>query len=184
MARPSFLISGNRCQPTPKRCSRTTINRCSGIFVAPSVKLTMPGTLPRMSSCGSAVRWFPRPRRRSCRAGCFASHEIWSSITTDSRQRTPPVGSGYGRSRALVVPGCGRGSQRGAGGARRRRPGRLPDAGGRGPRLRRDRQSLRLSRADAVRSRIHRTRLRLRADLAAPIATHRTSTMRQSGRRQ
>ena len=36
---------------------------------------------------------------------------------------------------------------------------------------------------DAVRSRIHRTRLRLRADLAAPIATHRTSTMRQSGRR-
>jgi len=37
---------------------------------------------------------------------------------------------------------------------------------------------------DAVRSRIHRTRLRLRADLAAPIATHRTSTMRQSGRRQ
>ena len=38
--------------------------------------------------------------------------------------------------------------------------------------------------ADAVRSRIHRTRLRLRADLAAPIAIHRTSTMRQSGRRQ
>jgi RNA polymerase sigma-70 factor (ECF subfamily) len=36
---------------------------------------------------------------------------------------------------------------------------------------------------DAVRSRIHRTRLRLRDDLAAPIATHRTSTMRQSGRR-
>jgi RNA polymerase sigma-70 factor (ECF subfamily) len=38
--------------------------------------------------------------------------------------------------------------------------------------------------ADAVRSRIHRTRLRLRADLAAPIATHRTQPMRQSGRRQ
>jgi RNA polymerase sigma-70 factor (ECF subfamily) len=36
---------------------------------------------------------------------------------------------------------------------------------------------------DAVRSRIHRTRLRLRTDLAAPIATHRTSTMTQSGRR-
>lgn len=36
---------------------------------------------------------------------------------------------------------------------------------------------------DAVRSRIHRARLRLREDLAAPIATHRTSTMRQSGRR-
>lgn len=36
---------------------------------------------------------------------------------------------------------------------------------------------------DAVRSRIHRARLRLREDLAAPIATQRTSTMRQSGRR-
>jgi RNA polymerase sigma-70 factor, ECF subfamily len=36
---------------------------------------------------------------------------------------------------------------------------------------------------DAVRSRIHRARLRLREDLAAPIATHRTTTMRQSGRR-
>jgi RNA polymerase sigma-70 factor (ECF subfamily) len=36
---------------------------------------------------------------------------------------------------------------------------------------------------DAVRSRIHRTRLRLRQDLAAPIATHRTTTLTQSGRR-
>ena len=36
---------------------------------------------------------------------------------------------------------------------------------------------------DAVRSRIHRTRLRLRQDLAAPIARHRTSTKTQSGRR-
>jgi RNA polymerase sigma-70 factor (ECF subfamily) len=35
---------------------------------------------------------------------------------------------------------------------------------------------------DAVRSRIHRARLQLRAQLAAPIATTRTIPMRQSGR--
>jgi RNA polymerase sigma-70 factor (ECF subfamily) len=35
---------------------------------------------------------------------------------------------------------------------------------------------------DAVRSRIHRARLQLRADLAAPIATRRIIPMRQSGR--
>jgi RNA polymerase sigma factor (sigma-70 family) len=35
--------------------------------------------------------------------------------------------------------------------------------------------------ADAVRSRIHRTRLRLRDQLAAPIATSRTTAMRRSG---
>jgi RNA polymerase sigma-70 factor (ECF subfamily) len=35
---------------------------------------------------------------------------------------------------------------------------------------------------DAVRSRIHRTRLQLRARLAMPIATRRTIPMRQSGR--
>lgn len=35
---------------------------------------------------------------------------------------------------------------------------------------------------DAVRSRIHRTRLQLREDLASPIATRRTIPMRQSGR--
>ena len=35
---------------------------------------------------------------------------------------------------------------------------------------------------DAVRSRIHRARLQLRAQLAAPIATRRTFPMRQSGR--
>ena len=35
---------------------------------------------------------------------------------------------------------------------------------------------------DAVRSRIHRTRLQLRARLARPIATRRTLPMRQSGR--
>ena len=35
---------------------------------------------------------------------------------------------------------------------------------------------------DAVRSRIHRARLRLREDLASPIATRRTIPMRQSGR--
>jgi RNA polymerase sigma-70 factor (ECF subfamily) len=35
---------------------------------------------------------------------------------------------------------------------------------------------------DAVRSRIHRARLQLRAQLAAPIATRRTIPMRQSGR--
>jgi RNA polymerase sigma-70 factor (ECF subfamily) len=35
---------------------------------------------------------------------------------------------------------------------------------------------------DAVRSRIHRTRLQLRARLATPIATRRTIPMRQSGR--
>jgi RNA polymerase sigma-70 factor, ECF subfamily len=35
---------------------------------------------------------------------------------------------------------------------------------------------------DAVRSRIHRARLELRARLAAPIATRRTIRMRQSGR--
>jgi RNA polymerase sigma-70 factor, ECF subfamily len=35
---------------------------------------------------------------------------------------------------------------------------------------------------DAVRSRIHRTRLQLRELLAAPIATRRTIPMRQSGR--
>lgn len=35
---------------------------------------------------------------------------------------------------------------------------------------------------DAVRSRIHRVRLQLRAQLAAPIATRRTTPMRQSGR--
>ncbi|SRR6266508_2474940 len=35
---------------------------------------------------------------------------------------------------------------------------------------------------DAVRSRIHRARLQLRALLAAPIATRRTIPMRQSGR--
>jgi RNA polymerase sigma-70 factor (ECF subfamily) len=37
--------------------------------------------------------------------------------------------------------------------------------------------------ADAVRSRIHRTRLRLRQDLAAPIATHRVSTLTLRDRR-
>ena len=36
--------------------------------------------------------------------------------------------------------------------------------------------------ADAVRSRIHRARLALRAQLAAPIATRRTFPMRLSGR--
>src|SRR5262245_42153696 len=36
---------------------------------------------------------------------------------------------------------------------------------------------------DAVRSRIHRARLQLRQQLAAPIATRRTFPMRQSGRR-
>ena len=36
---------------------------------------------------------------------------------------------------------------------------------------------------DAVRSRIHRARLQLRADLASPIATRRTMAMRHSGRR-
>lgn len=35
--------------------------------------------------------------------------------------------------------------------------------------------------ADAVRSRIHRTRLQLRDQLAAPIATSRTLAMRRSG---
>ena len=35
---------------------------------------------------------------------------------------------------------------------------------------------------DAVRSRIHRTRLQLRSLLATPIATRRTIPMRQSGR--
>jgi RNA polymerase sigma-70 factor (ECF subfamily) len=35
---------------------------------------------------------------------------------------------------------------------------------------------------DAVRSRIHRARLQLRAQLAAPIATRRTMPMRRSGR--
>ena len=35
---------------------------------------------------------------------------------------------------------------------------------------------------DAVRSRIHRARLRLRQQLASPIATRRTFPMRQSGR--
>ena len=35
---------------------------------------------------------------------------------------------------------------------------------------------------DAVRSRIHRTRLQLRSRLARPIATRRTIPMRQSGR--
>jgi RNA polymerase sigma-70 factor, ECF subfamily len=35
---------------------------------------------------------------------------------------------------------------------------------------------------DAVRSRIHRTRLQLRSRLATPIATRRTIPMRQSGR--
>jgi RNA polymerase sigma-70 factor (ECF subfamily) len=35
---------------------------------------------------------------------------------------------------------------------------------------------------DAARSRIHRARLQLRAQLAAPIATRRTIPMRQSGR--
>jgi RNA polymerase sigma-70 factor (ECF subfamily) len=35
---------------------------------------------------------------------------------------------------------------------------------------------------DAVRSRIHRTRLQLRATLSAPIATRRTAPMRHSGR--
>jgi RNA polymerase sigma-70 factor (ECF subfamily) len=35
---------------------------------------------------------------------------------------------------------------------------------------------------DAVRSRIHRARLELRAQLAAPIATRRTFPMRHSGR--
>lgn len=35
---------------------------------------------------------------------------------------------------------------------------------------------------DAVRSRIHRARLQLRAGLASPIATRRTIPMRQSGR--
>jgi RNA polymerase sigma-70 factor (ECF subfamily) len=35
---------------------------------------------------------------------------------------------------------------------------------------------------DAVRSRIHRTRLQLRAQLATPIATRRTTPMRHSGR--
>ena len=35
---------------------------------------------------------------------------------------------------------------------------------------------------DAVRSRIHRSRLELRAQLAAPIATRRTIPMRHSGR--
>jgi RNA polymerase sigma-70 factor (ECF subfamily) len=35
---------------------------------------------------------------------------------------------------------------------------------------------------DAVRSRIHRTRLHLRARLAAPIAERQTTPMRQSGR--
>ena len=35
---------------------------------------------------------------------------------------------------------------------------------------------------DAVRSRIHRARLQLRAQLAAPIAARRTIPMRQSGR--
>jgi RNA polymerase sigma factor (sigma-70 family) len=35
---------------------------------------------------------------------------------------------------------------------------------------------------DAVRSRIHRARLQLRAALASPIATRRTIPMRQSGR--
>ena len=35
---------------------------------------------------------------------------------------------------------------------------------------------------DAVRSRIHRTRLQLRQELASPIATQRTIPMRQSGR--
>ncbi len=35
---------------------------------------------------------------------------------------------------------------------------------------------------DAVRSRIHRARLQLRAQLAAPIATRRTLPMRHSGR--
>lgn len=35
---------------------------------------------------------------------------------------------------------------------------------------------------DAVRSRIHRTRLLLRARLATPIATRQTTPMRQSGR--
>jgi RNA polymerase sigma-70 factor (ECF subfamily) len=35
---------------------------------------------------------------------------------------------------------------------------------------------------DAVRSRIHRVRLQLRAQLAAPIASRRTAAMRQSGR--
>lgn len=35
---------------------------------------------------------------------------------------------------------------------------------------------------DAVRSRIHRTRLQLRKDLASPIATQRTFPMRHSGR--
>jgi RNA polymerase sigma-70 factor, ECF subfamily len=35
---------------------------------------------------------------------------------------------------------------------------------------------------DAVRSRLHRTRLQLREALAAPIATRRTIPMRQSGR--
>ena len=36
--------------------------------------------------------------------------------------------------------------------------------------------------SDGVRSRIHRARLRLRQDLASPIATRRTIPMRQSGR--
>jgi RNA polymerase sigma-70 factor, ECF subfamily len=36
--------------------------------------------------------------------------------------------------------------------------------------------------ADAVRSRIHRARLHLRGQLAAPVATRRTVPMRQSGR--
>ena len=35
---------------------------------------------------------------------------------------------------------------------------------------------------DAVRSRIHRTRLRLREELAAPVATLRTQKLRQLGR--
>jgi RNA polymerase sigma-70 factor (ECF subfamily) len=35
---------------------------------------------------------------------------------------------------------------------------------------------------DAVRSRIHRARLQLREQLAAPIATRRTIPMRHSGR--
>jgi RNA polymerase sigma-70 factor (ECF subfamily) len=36
--------------------------------------------------------------------------------------------------------------------------------------------------SDAVRSRIHRARLQLRAQLAAPVAARRTIPMRQSGR--
>jgi len=36
--------------------------------------------------------------------------------------------------------------------------------------------------ADAVRSRIHRARLQLRAQLSAPVAARRTIPMRQSGR--